>query len=351
MAEIQWKTIPPATHDALITRWVRIQCNLGLAQNTVDAYTRALNEFAQFSVDAKFSLLSATREHIALYIRSLLDRPRVRPQMASSSPPSAGLSNATIHQRLTALRLFFDFLIEEGCREKNPIGRGQYTATRGFGIPGARGLIPRVKKFPRIPTEAEWQTIVAAVREEPVRNRFMFALNYDAALRREELCTLQSTDLDPAHRTVRIRAEHTKMRRERIVPYSATTAQLLHAYLLQRRSLSTARGPLFLSESHRNKGQGLSKWAWSKIVRRIAQRSQIDHLTTHTARHLCLTDLARDGWALYDIATFAGHRSLHTTLIYIHLSGRDLAEKLAAGMATIHARRLRDMDSLSHGER
>ncbi len=270
MAEIQWKTIPSAQHDALITRWVQIQRNLGLARNTVDAYARTLNEFAQLSIDARFPLLSATREHLALYIRSLLDRPRVRPQMAGSSPPSAGLSNATIHQRLTALRLFFDFLIEEGCREKNPIGRGQYTATRGFGIPGARGLIPRMKKLPRIPTDGEWQTIVAAVREEPIRNRFMFALNYDAALRREELCTLQSTDLDPAHRTVRIRAENTKMRRERIVPYSVTTAQLLRAYLLQRRSLSTARGPLFLSESHRNKGQGLSKWAWSKIVQGIA---------------------------------------------------------------------------------
>ncbi|MFJ8493750.1 hypothetical protein ACIRBZ_36220 [Streptomyces sp. NPDC094038] len=36
---------------------------------------------------------------------------------------------------------------------------------------------------------------------EPVRNQVMPALTYDAALRREELCSLRISDLDPAHRT------------------------------------------------------------------------------------------------------------------------------------------------------
>ncbi|MFD7011120.1 tyrosine-type recombinase/integrase [Rhodococcus jostii] len=55
-------------------------------------------------------------------------------------------------------------------------------------------------------------------------------------------------------------------------------------------------------------------------------------VSTHTTRHLCLTDLARTGWELHAIATFAGHRSTETTLTYIHLSGRELADKLARGM-------------------
>jgi integrase/recombinase XerD len=52
-----------------------------------------------------------------------------------------------------------------------------------------------------------------------------------------------------------------------------------------------------------------------------------------------LTDLARAGWDIHEIATFAGHRSVQTTLLYIHLSGRDLSLKLAASMAQVHARR------------
>jgi integrase/recombinase XerD len=62
----------------------------------------------------------------------------------------------------------------------------------------------------------------------------------------------------------------------------------------------------------------------------------VPRFATHTLRHLCLTDLARAGWELHAIATFAGHRDVMTTLQYVHLSGRDLANKLAHGMAQIH---------------
>ena len=61
------------------------------------------------------------------------------------------------------------------------------------------------------------------------------------------------------------------------------------------------------------------------------------------------TDLARAGWELHAIATFAGHRSLATTLQYIHLSGRDLANKLAHGMAEVHAWRVEQLSELPLG--
>ncbi|WP_336874012.1 hypothetical protein [Rhodococcus qingshengii] len=40
----------------------------------------------------------------------------------------------------------------------------------------------------------------------------MLALAYDAALRRQELCSLHTDDLDPARRVLRVRAETTKNR-------------------------------------------------------------------------------------------------------------------------------------------
>jgi integrase len=82
-------------------------------------------------------------------------------------------------------------------------------------------------KLPWIPNEQERMAILAAMRDEPIRNRVMLALAYDAALRREELCSLRTDDFDPAHRTLRVRAETTKGRRERVVPYSAATGVLL----------------------------------------------------------------------------------------------------------------------------
>ncbi|WP_254710696.1 site-specific integrase [Streptomyces lunaelactis] len=96
----------------------------------------------------------------------------------------------------------------------------------------------------------------------------MLALAYDAALRREELCSLRTDDLDPGRRLVRVRAETTKSRRERVVPYSVATGVLLSQYLVHRATLSRARGGLFLSESRRNFAQPLSLWTWSKVVRR-----------------------------------------------------------------------------------
>jgi hypothetical protein len=53
-----------------------------------------------------------------------------------------------------------------------------------------------------------------------------------------------------------------------------------------------------------------------------------------------LTDLARMGWEVHAIAAFAGHRHTDSTLAYIHLSGRDLADKLSRGMEHIYAWRV-----------
>jgi integrase/recombinase XerD len=211
-------------------------------------------------------------------------------------------------------------------------------------------------KLPWIPAEAEWLQLLQMFRSEPIRNRLMLALAYDSALRREELCSLRTDDFDPAHRTLRIRAETTKTRRERIVPYSASTGVLLADYLQHRGTLSRARGPLFLSESRRNYAEPLTLWTWSKVVRRVAVAAEVPRFSTHTTRHLCLTDLARMGWELHAIATFAGHRSTETTLRYIHLSGRELSTQLNRSIAHLHAQRVAmltaaDLESTTTGDR
>jgi hypothetical protein len=50
-----------------------------------------------------------------------------------------------------------------------------------------------------------------------------------------------------------------------------------------------------LSVSRRNHAEPLSLWAWSKMVRRVALEAGVPRFSTHTTRHLCLTDLARMG--------------------------------------------------------
>jgi integrase len=159
-----------------------------------------------------------------------------------------GLANATIQQRLVPVRLFFDLLVEEGVPDPNPVGSGRYTPGRKWGGQ-QRGLVPQLVKLPWIPTEQQWLDILDLAAAEPLRNRLMLAMAYDAALRREELCSLRTDDLDPARRMSRVRVETTKKRLKRIVLYSAPTGVLLQEYLTHRTTISRARGPLFLSES------------------------------------------------------------------------------------------------------
>jgi integrase len=53
-----------------------------------------------------------------------------------------------------------------------------------------------------------------AALQEPIRNRVMLTFAYDAGLRREELCSLCTDDIDPSRRTIRVRAE-------KVVPVTA----------------------------------------------------------------------------------------------------------------------------------
>jgi integrase len=346
MTEVRWEHFPSVAREAQTRAWLTIQANLGLAPSTIEAYGRAIEDFLAFSARHACAPDSATRAHVAAYVRDLTTRPSPRGSAVRVLDSGAGLANATLQLRLTAVRLYYDYLMEEGLRPDNPVGRGRYTPGKGFGGERDRSLVPRFRKLPWIPTEEQWQAVLEAARAEPIRNRFMLALAYDAALRREELCALEVGDFDPAHRTLRIRAETTKSRRERVVPYSEPTGQLHAAYLRQRRELSRERGPLFRSESDRNRAQPITIWTWSKIVEGLAGRADVPRFTTHTPRHLRLTDLARADWDVHEIAAFAGHRSIQSTLLYIHLSGRELAAKLERGMAAIHAWRTTSLAAL-----
>jgi len=173
-----------------------------------------------FSATLGIDAISAGREHVSRFVRHLTERPSRHAGGASSFSGRPCLSNATVQQRLTAVRLFYDHLVEDGLRDTNPVGRGRYAPGIRPGGGNRRGLVPRQVRLPWIPDDADWRAILEIARHEPIRNRTMLALGYDAGLRREELCSLHTDDIDPGRRLLRVRAETTKGRRERVVPYT-----------------------------------------------------------------------------------------------------------------------------------
>ena len=114
-----------------------------------------LAEFLQVCEDHGIDPVTANRADVAVFVRELTRRPSRRGTNVVSIDSGCGLANATIQQRLVPVRLFYDFLVEEGVRESNPVGRGRYTPGRKWGGQ-QRGLVPRLVKLPWIPTEQQW---------------------------------------------------------------------------------------------------------------------------------------------------------------------------------------------------
>jgi len=294
-----------------------------------------LNQYLDFCQACSVTAAAATLEHVSLFVRHL------RGEDAHSLPVRPAVSNATLQQRITAVRLWYDHLVYQGLRERNPVPRGQLrsTSSRQHDHSGFRhGLVRRQTLLPRIPTDPDWTRVLAEVAREGLRNRLMFALAYYGALRREELIGLRVSDLDVARRLVTIRAETSKGSRSRVVCYADALTPTLAAYLNSRRTLDMRPGPMFLSESDRNLRQPLTKWTWSKTIERLARQAGVAGFSTHTLRHLRLTHLARSGWRLHDIATYAGHRSVQTTSLYVHLSGEDLLARMAQSVDHLDAK-------------
>jgi integrase/recombinase XerD len=348
MSDVAWVRYPRTATCATARAWLLQQVQLQLAPKTVEAYGRSLEDFLAFCEGSTLDPPVAGRADIARYVQSLTTRPVPRRANGRYPPSAVGLANATIQLRLTVVRLYFDYLLEEGLRADNPVGRGRYTPRNSFGGQRERGLLRRSTRLPWIPNDDQWLAVLAALRPERLRNRAMVLLAYDGALRREELVALTLDDLDFPYRQATIRPETAKRGAGRPVFYGQVTERVLTAYLQERRVAGRHGEALFLSQSRRNPGHPLSPVGWSKILGAIARRAGLPHLTPHTLRHLRLTHMARAHLDIHEIATYAGHRSLETTRLYIHLGGGALAERVRASMAAFDRQLARVLEG-GHG--
>src|SRR3954447_26305667 len=115
---------PPAlVRDQRPAEWLQVWAALGRAARTIDAYARGLAEFLEVCEGAGVDPVAASRADVAVFVRVLTSRPSRHGPNVVSIDSGAGLANATLQQRLVPVRLFFDYLIEEGVRESNPVGR------------------------------------------------------------------------------------------------------------------------------------------------------------------------------------------------------------------------------------
>jgi hypothetical protein len=119
--------------------WLCLETDLGLAARTIEAYGRGLADYLGVCKREGKDPMDASRADVARYVRDLTTRPNPRGASIVALDSGVGLANATLQQRLVPVRLFYDYLIEEGRRESNPVGRGRHTPGFAFGVNASGG--------------------------------------------------------------------------------------------------------------------------------------------------------------------------------------------------------------------
>jgi integrase len=181
------------------------------------------------------------------------------------------------------------------------------------------------------PDEAD--ALLAALRKH--RDRAMVQVMLLGGLRRCEVLGLRLEDVRPGEK--RLFIADGKGGHQRIVPVSSRFFTSLADYLEIERPATAATDRVFVALKGPRRGQPLSAAGLDEIITGARRRAGIVHLTCHQLRHTCFTRLREAGMALEAIQAQAGHRSIESTRIYLHLANDWLAGEYRRAVEAIDA--------------
>ena len=258
-------------------------------------------------------------------------QPAFEGKVVRLSDGEAGLMASTIKRRLSSLSGLFSYLVMVGERKSNPVPKGLSTRRsrkdKGALVPLVR--TPRV--LPKILEPAEVDALMAALRRW--RDRAMVEAMVLGGLRRCEVLGLRFEDLRPGEG--RVFVADGKGGHQRLVPISRRFFRSVAAYMSSERPENAGTDRVFVVLKGPRRGLPLSEDGLDEIIRYTRHRVGLAHCTCHELRHTCLTRLREAGMALEAIQAQAGHRSIETTRIYLHLSNEWLADEYARAISLI----------------
>jgi site-specific recombinase XerD len=234
----------------------------------------------------------------------------------------AGLAARTIRRRLAVMSGLFNWLVLCGEMAANPVPRGMATRRTGAGgKPTGSPLIRTPRTLPKVLDPASVIALLGAVRRW--RDRAMLEAMVLGGLRCCEVIGLRLEDLQPTNRRVFI--ADGKGGHQRLIPMSAQFFQSLSNYLSMERPPTTTSDAVFVALKGSRRGEPLSIDGLEQIVRAAKLRAGLERATCHQLRHTCLTRLREAGMALEALQAQAGHRSIESTRLYLHLADDWLA--------------------------
>lgn len=225
-----------------------------------------------------------------------------------------GYSHNNTINRCVSLRVFFRY-----CRKRG------YTTLDEMLIP----IPDREPKRPRVANEEHYRILVASLSgSDPitVRNKAMVTMLWDTGVRRGELCDLDCSDLDVAHRRAIIRSAKKRGNNAlRQVYWTTPTNDNLKAWLKTRAKISAKDDALWLRIG-RGVGQRMDKSGFPHLLRSLCEKAGVPWMNPHSFRHALGRDLASKGVNNSVISNIFGHADMNSSRVYTELYGDQLQE-------------------------
>jgi integrase/recombinase XerD len=260
------------------------------AKNTVEAYRRDLVAAAQSLHPQPLDTINS--DGLTDYITTIA---------------ADGLSPRTSARRLSALRQYFGFLVQEGVRADDP------TTT-----------IDRPKlgrSLPKYLTELEVEALLTAARRQKGKQgrrlTLIVELLYATGLRISELTSLPAT-ASKAEGALIVAGKGGK---ERIVPLGGQAVAAMRAYEPDRKSFGLLKGESPWLFPSRGKNGHLTRRRVGQMLDELAVEAglEIEKVSPHVLRHAFATHLLHHGADLRIVQELLGHADLSTTEIYTHI--------------------------------
>lgn len=238
---------------------------------------------------------------------------------------SAGLSPRTIRRRLSSVSGFYAYLMVRGDTSvsRNPVPRGLVTRHERSGPRRRAPLVRTPVTLPRVLSPVDIDRLVAALRTE--RDRAMVDAMLLGGLRRCEVLGLRLEDIRSADRRVFI--ADGKGGRQRLIPMSARFFTTLARYLNDERPTEVSTDAVFVVLKGPTRGAPLSGFGLDEIMRGARRRAGLQQASCHQLRHTCFTRLREAGMSIEALQAQAGHASIETTRMYLHLTNEWLASE------------------------
>ncbi len=299
---------PSTAQKDLVQRYeTYLRGQRGLSDNTVRVYLADLDTFLRFVSDTGASLSDMNRGMARTYLAWLATEARETPPSRHGRRKREGYARVSIVRKLTALRSFYQFLVQQGMFKHCP-------------VPSGRSLQVKVEKpLPSFIGKQETERLLEAPDDSNLyglRDRALLEVLYACGVRLAEIAGMDLPDLDLDRQQILVRGKGSK---ERWVLFGQPAATALQKYLEEGRPrlLDGSTPALFLNRY----GKRLSRRSIEKVVKGYAARAGLrDGVHTHTLRHSFASHMLEGEADLRVIQELLGHSSPATTQIYTHIT-------------------------------